>query len=458
MDAPQLHSPSIERALLGSLLIDSDVMKSLDITADDFHIERHRWIFEAIDTLLRRHEAVDSMTVCAELDKRKRLAEVGGPAFVIGLYTSTPTSYNAPSYAGILREKTRRRRLLQLANQIAKAATDENLNIDATIPSFVNSLVCASSVAQGARPISEAMSELYDEVEARMKNLRDIWGIPTGFPTFDFTTGGLQKGEVMVLAGMPGVGKSILGNDLAAGMGKCAPGVIYSMEMKRKQVARRLVSGRAEIPTRDLKTGRVREDQAPLFTAAIEYFSSLPIHISDSQGWTTTSLRADMARLKAQFGIEWFLLDYLYLLKDGEGRDENERTMMASQGLKHTAMELDLAGIVIHSLNKSGMGSSRNAQVGADGLPNGLDDLRGSGQVAYDADLACFLTRYNPEVFPESERIPARFKDNARVLWFGKGRELENPRQYVTLIQKPGFPAFGEYAPEKDEKKNAPRV
>jgi replicative DNA helicase len=445
---PQLFSQETERALLGCILIDSDALIELDVTPDDFYVIKHRWIFEAISTLSRQREAVDFLTVTQELEKRKQLEDAGGITFVMSLINSTPSSLNAKTYAKILRDKTRRRNLVKVASQIAKVAYDETSSVDENIPQFVNGLVCASAVNQGAQPLATAMSELYDEVQYRIEHPADIWGIPTRFPTFDKTTGGLQKGELFLLAGTPGVGKSILGMDMAAGMALSAPGVIYSMEMRRKQVARRLVSGRAEIPTNRLKSGKIESGEADKFTAAIDYFSNLPVHIADSSGWTTTSLRADLARLKALYGIEWFLLDYLFLLNDG-GKDEVERTQAASKGLKQTVMELDLAGLAIHSLNKAGMGATRAGSVGGDGLPNGLDDMRGSGQVAYDADLACFLTKYNPDVFQPSERIDPKYKDFARVLWFGKGRELENPRQYVMLIQKQGFPKFGEYTPEE---------
>jgi replicative DNA helicase len=447
---PQLFSQETERALLGCILIDSECLIELDVTPDDFYVVKHRWVFEAASALARRHEAVDFLTISQELEKRKQIEEVGGMAFVMSLINSTPSSLSAKTYAKLLRDKARRRNLVKVAGEIAKAAYDETSSIDESIPAFVNGLVSTSAVNKGAQPLALAMSELYDEVQERIAHPADIWGIPTRLPTFDKTTGGLQRGELFLLAGTPGVGKSILGMDMAAGMALSAPGAIYSMEMRRKQVARRLVSGQAFIPTHRLKSGRFEDGENDRFTKAIDYFSTLPVHIADSSGWTTTSLRADLARLKALYGIEWFLLDYLFLLNDG-GKDEVERTQNASKGLKQTVMELDLAGIAIHSLNKAGMGATRNGGLGGDGLPNGLDDMRGSGQVAYDADLACFLTKYNPEVFAQADRIPAKYNDIARVLWFGKGRELENPRQYVTLVQKQGFPKFGEYIPEQNQ-------
>lgn len=433
MDLMQLQSPETERALLGALIMEPEILQGLDIAADDFCNGKHRIIFQVVDGLAARQEAVDYITVCSELDKRKQLDEIGGPAFVTSLIGTPGMSWAAPTYARELREKTRRRALVAQANRMAQDAYDQRVNIDECIPGYVNGLVSAAAVNQGAQHISQTMSELYDDVYHRMQNPTDIWGIPTGYTIFDNVTGGLQLGELMILAGTPAVGKSILGMNFAAGMAETAPGAIYSMEMKRSQVGRRLVSGHGQIPTRAMKTGRMEERDVPVFINAIEHFSHQPIYIADSQGWTTTSLRADLARLRAQHGIKWFVLDYLYLLNDG-GEDEIERTQRASIGLKRACSELNLAGIAIHSLNKSGMGASRKGNTGGDGLPNGLDDLRGSGQVAYDTDLACFLTKYSAEALPDLQVEP-QLRDYTRILWFGKGRELENPRQYVPFMQ-----------------------
>lgn len=449
----RLNSPETEQAYLGCILIDGDVLTHTPLMPDDFMTVRNRWIYEAADAIRRRGDPVDYLTVTTELERAGHLAEAGGPAYLMTLINATPSSLNAPAYAEILREKRRRRQLVTIAQRIAQAAYDESQPADTGLGGFISDLASASSMPGGARPISEVLSRLYDEVEARMSDPRDVWGIPTGFRKFDLLTGGMQQGEVMIVAGLPGAGKSILGNDLAAGMAGNEPGAIYSMEMRDLSVMRRLVSGRSGIPTRSLKTGRIREEDFASFVHAIEHFSRLPVHISDSQGWTTTSLRADLARLKAQHGIKWVLLDYMYLLKDGEGKDENTRTLMQSEGLKRIASELDLAVLAIHSLNKSGMGgmgSRGKGEFNADDAGMGsLEDLRGSAQVVYNADLVCFLTKYNVNLFSKPEdKIAAQYQDHARVLWFAKGRELENPKQCVILIQRAGFPKFAEHEPE----------
>ena len=422
------NSREAEEALIGSVLLNPEILPGLDIESQDFYDKKHRVIWQVLNEL----EQIDYVTVSERLKAKKKLAEIGGLDYLTRLINTTATSYHAGEYAKSVRDYARRRGLLKLANEIAKVAYDNDKSIDVVTPEFIQKLADTSRIKYGAEHIKKFMSELWDDVEKKSTNPQDIWGIPTGFPAFDRVTGGLQEGELMLLSGEPGVGKSIFAMQLAAQMGESAPGVIYSLEMGSAQVARRLVSGQAKVPTRNLKSGRLQDNDWTNITQAIEKLSDLPIYMSDSIGWTTTSLRADLARLKAQAGVKWFVLDYLYLLNDGQGMDEIARTQMAATGLKRLTKEIGPAGVAIHSMNKSGMGISE-APTNA--------SLRGSGQVVYDADLIIYLTKYKQM---DDIMYSADEQERMRTLWFGKGRELEDPRKYINLEKTDHFPTFKE--------------
>lgn len=424
------HDLETERALLGSVLINPALMKTLDVSGDAFYHEFHRTIWECFETLQNGGKAIDYISVSEQLKKRGASKE--DLAYMGGLITRTVSSMHAETYAGIVKEKARRRQLTMIANDMVKTAFDDTKDLEHELPGILEQIVNTSAIREGARPISEVMSALYDQVEERSKNPQEIWGMSTGLPKLDKLTGGLQKGEVWLLMGRPGVGKSIFGMQLAANLGTQGPGAIYSLEMKGLSVARRLVSGKSSLTTRDLKTGMMKDNDWQALVDAVEHFSGLPIYLSDSAGWTTTSLRADLARLKAQYKIEWFVLDYLYLLNDGAGMSETEKTGMISSGLKRIVRELDLGAIIIHSMNKEGIRAENPGQA----------DARGSGQVIYDADVAAFLMPYNAK---DTGAIPAKDQENIRVLYFAKGRELDGDNQKITLVKKPGFPAFYEY-------------
>lgn len=444
-----IYSVKAETALLGSVIIDPAAMVELNIEPGDFYIVRNRMIWNALQEMHNAGQQVDYLTLTNNLEAKGQLAEIGGPAYLMGLVTSSPTSLHAQAYAAILRDKSRRRALVNLVTEMGTAAFDEKSDLEASMPGFIEKLANVSRAEHGAVHISEYMSLLYDEVDLRSKDPQEVWGIPTGLGIFDGITGGLQKQELMILSGAPGMGKSMLAMQSGAAMAKNSPGAIYSLEMSGLAVARRLVSGKASIGTKALKTGRIKAEDWPILVDTIEAFSQLPIYLSDCSDWTTARLRADLARLKAQFGIEWFIVDYLYLLSDGDGMDETAKTTMISRALKRICRQLDLAGIAVHSMNKAGIGASNQGQdqQKKSNDPPGNEQLRGSGQVIYDADVITFLTGWKPGQL--SEAIPQQDQQNIRVLWITKGREIEDPKRYDVLVKKPTFPSFAEWEPPR---------
>ena len=210
---------------------------------------------------------------------------------------------------------------------------------------------------------------------------------------------------------------------------------MYSLEMTGASVLRRTLSAKTQIPSRKLKTGQLDGDDWQAITDAVERLTALPVYLSDDATWTTTALRADLSRLKIQHGIKWFMVDYLALMSDQPGLIEHERIGIISRNMKLICRHLDLAGIFVHSMTKEGMKAV---------VPN-LTALRGEAGVAFDADVVCFLTDFKA-VTPEDENVSKQDRDNMRTLFFGKGRELENPRRHIHYVKSPNYPQFGEYA------------
>ena len=239
------------------------------------------------------------------------------------------------------------------------------------------------------------------------------------------------------MSGKPGVGKSILEMQRAAQMANSAPGAIYSIEMSGKQVMRRIVSAKSQVQVSRLKSGRLEGDDWQHLVAAIEDLRELPVFMSDVTGWTTTSLRADLSRLKATEGVQWFLVDYLSLLDDARDQDIDSRPSIISRRLKLLCRNLDLAGVAIHSMNKEGIGKNVPDQ----------QHLSGRANVSFDADLICFLTEFQPMSVSDNS-IPEKDRENMRTLFFAKGRELEEDRKYIHMVKLPRFPNFGDYMPE----------
>jgi len=434
MNNEKLQPIDVEEALVGAIVTNPELIDTCGVDAHHFYLERCRIVFETIGKLRRQGQQADYITLIAALKNTAQLETIGGAQYVTKLASGQFWGHNADSYGAIVRESARRRNLLDIANRTATLATNGD-DIDAALPDLIDGMTRSAGMTGRSRLVADVMSDIYDEVEQAMNNPVDTWGIPTGFPAYDRVTGGMQLGESIMMSGEPGVGKSLLVMGMAANMAKSEPGVIYSMEMLDKSVGRRWISDRAKIATSALKKGTLSPEDYNRFLAAIEHLSALPITISDASDWTTSAIRADLARLKATRGIKWFVVDYLHLLADGKDTmGETERTAMCSRGLKNAAMSLNLSGIVINSMTKEGMNSGKPTQTG----------MRGSGQVLHDADIITFLTKYPPEGLP-GERISPTDRDNVRVLWFAKGRELESDKKYIVMVKQPGFPSFAEY-------------
>lgn len=426
-----IYSPHAEEALVGAALIDSSVIGQLDVAPEDFYIIRHGMIWTTLLELHKRGSGIDYVTVCEELDSKGKLGEIGGDAYIIKLIHDTPTSLRAEDCARIVKDNAARRNTSRLATDLARLAGDESKDLSQSISQIMTDLTKTASITQGAVNWSRYLSQSYDLVEERAKNPQDTWGIQTGFADYDRMTGGLQQTEIMLLSGEPGKGKSIFALQVAQVMAfNGHPGALYSLEMLGRAVTLRALSNASKVESRKLKTGKLDPDDWQKFVTAFEELSQLPIYMSDSVEWTTAALRSDLSRLKKIHGIEWFVIDYSYLIQDGMGKlSEMDRTQIIMSNLKGIAKTLNLAGIVIHSMTKAGMQDSSGSQAG----------IRGSGQVTYDADVILLLLDHQPSAGqPNPNMITAKF---------GKGREMDDAKKKFHLVKLPGFPAFGNYQP-----------
>lgn len=427
------NAASAEEALLGAVLINPLALDDIEVelTASDFFIHRHRWIWDAIQVLRRSDCPIDVVTVSGELERHNQLGEVGGVAYLAKLLGDAPSSLHAGAYAAQVAEAGERRGLLELASELARAAYDTTAELSQVRAEVVSRLVAQQKLQGGAVHIGEVMSALYDELMERVANPQDIFGIPTGFADFDKITAGLHSGEVLYLAGEPGTGKSLLAAQMASQMAAGGhPGVIYEMEMGSKQLARRTLASLSGVTTKAMRSGHVTPDQLTTMLQSFNDATQWPLYISDYTGWTTTGLRADLSRLKQTAGIEWFVVDYFGLLQDTYGKDETEREKLMSGAVKRLCKDLGLAGIVVHSMNKQGMGAGVKR----------LEHISGSGRISFDADVVCFLTKHIP---PEGQ-VEDR---NLRTITFAKYREDESNR-LLHLVKRQGLPAFGDYIPD----------
>jgi replicative DNA helicase len=383
-----------EEALLGAMLMNADVSKTVEVNPGDFYVVRNRWIYEAIRKVEHSGIQVDHLTVCDELERAGTLEKLGGLAYLMKITNSTPTSMHAESYAEIIKDRAQRRRMIEIAGQLARAAYNLSSNVDATVSQSATDLANTSRPKGGAQHASVFASRHYDRVDALADGRRVVQRIPTGFVDFDRAlNGGLRIPEMLLLAGKPGLGKTKFIFQLGFNMGKKFPGAIYEMETDEDQIMDREISRRTHIPDTRIETGKLNDDEWPKYVHSIEEIASdqTRVYLDFGSGWTTASLRADLARLKAEYGIVWYMIDYMKFLRDDYGKDETERLNHISGKLKAINRELGLASVVIHSMNKRGIDSQS---------PD-LTDQSGGADISFDTDKSLFMM---PHVPPEGER------------------------------------------------------
>jgi len=410
-----------EKALLGALLIDPAIMGQVSIKAEEFYLHSHGMIYSALQSL---GAAADITTIAELLKQRGQLDEIGGQAYLMKLVHDCPWSNNWEKYETAIIETSRRREVIEAYRQGATAAMNEGTDINQAVADVMTKLVNLSQPRHGTEPIKAHIERLYKSVEDRARDPKQIYGLVTGIEDFDKITHGLQKRETLILAGMPGSGKSILAFQIAAGMAeKGHPGCVYELEMSSEAILRRKASAISNIPVDNMRSGIGMNDKWESFLQAIEKLDRLPMYLTDNTNWDTVQLRADLARKKEKYGIEWFLIDYLDLLK-APGYDKYEKSEYLSQQLHGIAKDLDLAGLVIHSLNKAGYESA------------GMQNLSGSAKVSYDADQIIMI---------EADR-----EDSKLVTLSWKKMREGDSRRKMKMMMKPGIPEFYCIAPDPE--------
>jgi replicative DNA helicase len=429
-DFTQPNNREAEAAVLGSILINPEAYRDVSpfVTSDDFYVIKNQWIYACIDDMVKKHIEIDLLTVSNELEVNGKLKEIGGQSYLVELVNDTPTSIHAEHYAKIVQNMSKRRNMLSAANTLAKSAYDLENEIDEVIPSHISTVLKSLKTDNKTEPLSVGLGKLWDDIQKKRENPKEIFGLSTGLSKLDEITGGIQKMETFMISGEPGLGKSLLSIQIAFSMAKAGhPGIIYELEMSQLNTLRRSLSNESQVEARAMKTGFVTDRQMSDIGDAMSRMEKLPIFISNSTSWTTAGLRADITRLKQDHCIEWFLVDYLGKLKDKHNGKDFERIGIMGSALHDTCMELNVAGILIHTMNKAGYGDNP-----------GMEALSGDTKTGYDPDVAIFITK--------DESRESRGK-NIVNLSFGKFRE-GSTNESIKLSRKAGFPQFALAAEE----------
>ena len=396
--APQIvpHSREAEEAVIGAILINPDAYYDVAqfLQAEDFYIHRHRWIWQCFNRLHERRTPIDFLTVSEELDQMAQLAEVGGPAYLTALINNVPTSLHAEAYGRLVEETAIRRRMLTAANDIAKLAYEEESSIESVMDEAEKAVFGVSErrMTRDLRTIQQVLGDYYDRIDQLVNRGDETYGVPTGFIDLDRMLTGMQPSDLLIVAGRPGMGKTAFMLSAAKNAAQTHKKhiAIFSLEMSSEQLVQRLISQETGIDSQRLRTGKLNEDEWPLFSHAIEVLSDTRIFLDDTPALTPLQLRTKCRRLHLEFRIDLVIVDYLQLMTSGS-RSENrvQEVSYISRNMKVLARELNVPVLAAAQL-------SRAVEQRTDKEPQ-LSDLRESGSLEQDADVVLFIHR--PEMY-----------------------------------------------------------
>ncbi len=387
-----------EKTILGAILLDNHAHAEAaeKLIADDFSLDSHRRIFQRMGELVDSSRAVDIVTLAEELGRHKEVESVGGVAYLAGLTEGLPRKPVIEEYIRIVKDKSLLRRLMLICSSaIARAAEQRETALEVLNAAESQLLdVSQRGVGDGFASIEQIVASSFGTIDNLYSQAREITGLPTGFKTFDIMTSGLQKGELFILAARPSMGKTALALNIAQNAAVLNKSVVavFSLEMSKESLLRRLLASQAWVDQRHLQTGFLgREEQEKLRTA-LEALVESHIYIDDSAGISLAEMRAKARRLKQTRGhIDLIMVDYLQLMSasqvSSKGYENRTQEVSAiSRGLKALAKEMNVPVMALSQLSRA------SERRGEDKRPL-LSDLRESGSIEQDADVVAFIHR-----------------------------------------------------------------
>ena len=393
------HSTEAEQSVLGGLLLDNlawDRVADL-LNASDFYRHEHRLIYGAITSLIAASKPADVITVFEALQSLGKAEDSGGLPYLNALAQSVPSAANVRRYAEIVRERAVLRKLIAASDDIAtKAFNPQGKPVSQILDEAETKIFQigeeGSRNKQGFQDMHRLVQSLLERVDELEKNgAEEVTGIRTGFYDLDRYTAGLQKGDLIVLAARPSMGKTAFALNIAehVAVEEGLPVAVFSMEMGAAQLALRLVGSLARVDQQHLRTGKLRDDEWERLPVAASKLSQAPIFIDETAALNPAELRARARRLARQYGgtLGLIVIDYLQLMSGTSDNDENRATVLGeiSRGMKALAKELQCPVIALSQLN-------RGVETRNDKRPM-MSDLRESGAIEQDADVITFIYR-----------------------------------------------------------------
>ena len=396
----QPHSDEAELAVLGSMLSSKEaVSKAIQhLKSEYFYKNAHSQIFSVMLVLFDKGIPIDTISVIEMLKKNKKLDLVGGSYFITGLVESVPTAAHVDRYSKIVTEKALLRNLITLSHDIAKEAYDDSQDIAEILDTVEQSIFAITNnrMRTGFTQINNVVVDALEKLEIIRASGGSVIGVPSGLIDLDDMTSGFQDGDLIIIAGRPGMGKTALALSMlrnASLDSKVGVGM-FSLEMANHQLAMRLLCAEARVDSHYVRTGKLPSKLWRNLGISAGDLENAPIFLDDTPALSVLELRAKARRLKAENDIGMIVVDYLQLMQGPKGVESRQQEIsVISRSLKALAKELNIPVIALSQL-------SRAVEQRADRKPQ-LSDLRESGAIEQDADVVIFL--YRPWIYSQED-------------------------------------------------------
>ena len=391
------YSLESERAILGGILLDPSTLSTVSgrLKPEDFYTERHQILYQVMLELQEARVHIDIRTIQAQLEQQARFDQMGGITYLATLDLDLPDIGRIDSYVEIVKERSVRRRLITTAGEIIRNSLDGGLSGSEALGKAEQAIMGLGedAIKRGFTSLGEVVDLTFEELGERPGSM--LTGVPSGFIDLDRITHGLNRGNLIIIAGRPGMGKTSFALNVAQHVAireRRTVGV-YSLEMSQQELVLRILCSEADLSFSRLRAGHLAQKEWSKIVQTVRTIRDAPLYIDDSPNPTLLEVASKARRLKAEKGLSLLILDYLQLMQAG-GKYENRNLEIAaiSRGLKQLAKELEIPVIALSQL-------SRNPERrGSDHRPQ-LADLRESGSIEQDADMVAFVYReemYNP--------------------------------------------------------------
>ena len=437
-----------ERAVLSAMMMKSDVIDGVQtiIDANDFFVEEHKIIFQAIVDIHNKKINVDTVTLSNYLEKINQFEKIGGMVFLMELSDVVSTTAHFIQHANIIKEKSTLRKLIQAGEAIADDGYSDSEELDKIMDNAEHRIfsITSKQTESDFEHINPIINRVFQKINKLYENPNSYFGIETKFSELDRVTSGLQNSDLILLAARPSMGKTAfalnIASHIAMGVGSNPPRpvAIFSLEMSKEQLAQRLLSSYSGIDSQMLKTGRLNREDWKNLPRYINEIANSKLYIDDTPGLNVMELRSRARHLQITQGLDLLIIDYLQLMqgrrsKSGEANRQQEISEI-SRSLKALARELNVPVIALSQL-------SRAVEMRAEKKPQ-LSDLRESGSLEQDADIVMFLYRedyYNAQT------------ENQNLCELIIAKHRNGPTQTINLQFNKNLIRFGNYAGNKED-------